>query len=109
MYIAFSNGGGIRAGLKKGHIDTAMVSAMLPFKNEVRFAVANGTVIEHILEHSVALNTPAGRFLSIDGLRFWYDPNLNPGSRVSKIEVHYGLLKEMHLICSLKAALQAGI
>ncbi len=37
-YIAFTNTGGIRAGLGKGSIDSAMVAAVLPFKNQARFA-----------------------------------------------------------------------
>ena len=86
-YIAVVNGGAIRAGLDKGPVYTENVQAILPFKNEVRYCFVNGTVIEQMLEHSVRNDGPSGGFLSVHGLRFWWDPRAKPGSRVQRAEV----------------------
>ena len=60
---------------------------MLPFSNELRFAIANGTVVKQMLEHSVRNDGPSGGFLSVHGLQFWWDPKGNPGSRVRRAMV----------------------
>jgi 2',3'-cyclic-nucleotide 2'-phosphodiesterase (5'-nucleotidase family) len=87
-YIAFSNTGGIRAGLGKGSIDSAMVAAVLPFKNQARFASVNGTIIKLMLENGVSdVAGAAGRFPAIHGLEFEYDPARPAGSRVTRVEV----------------------
>ena len=87
-YIAFSNTGGIRAGLGKGSIDSAMVAAVVPFKNQARFASVNGTIIKLMLENGVSdVAGAAGRFPAIDGLEFEYDPARPVGSRVTRVEV----------------------
>ena len=59
----------------------------VPFGNELRLAVANGTTIKAMLEHSVKDDEPKGSFLVTDGLRFWWDPTARPYSRVVKVEV----------------------
>ena len=87
-YIAFANTGGIRAGLGKGSIDSAMVAAVVPFKNQARFASVNGTIIKLMLENGVSdVAGAAGRFLAIHGLEFEYDPARPAGSRVTRVEV----------------------
>jgi 2',3'-cyclic-nucleotide 2'-phosphodiesterase (5'-nucleotidase family) len=87
-YIAFINTGGIRAGLGKGSIDSAMVAAVVPFKNQARFASVNGTIIKLMLENGVSdVAGAAGRFLAISGLEFEYDPARPAGSRVTRVEV----------------------
>jgi 2',3'-cyclic-nucleotide 2'-phosphodiesterase (5'-nucleotidase family) len=87
-YIAFTSTGGIGAGLGKGSIDSAMVAAVVPFKNHARFASVNGTVIKLMLEHGVSdVSGAAGRFPAINGLDFEYDPARPAGSRVTRVEV----------------------
>ena len=87
-YIAFSNTGGIRAGLGKGSIDSAMVAAVVPFKNQARFASVNGTVIKLMLENGVSdVSGAAGRFPAVSGMEFEYDPARPVGSRVTRVEV----------------------
>ena len=87
-YIAFTNTGGIRAGLGKGSIDSAMVAAVVPFKNQMRFASVNGTIIKLMLENGVSdVSGAAGRFPAINGLEFEYDPARPVGSRVTRVEV----------------------
>ena len=86
-YIAVANGGGIRAGLDAGPVYKEDLVAVLPFSNEVRFAVANGTVVKQMLEHSVRNDGPSGGFLSVHGLQFWWDPKGKPGERVQRVMV----------------------
>ena len=87
-YIAFTNTGGIRAGLGKGPIDSAMVAAVVPFKNQARFASVNGTIIKLMLEHGVSdVSGAAGRFPVVHGIDFEYDPARPAGSRVTRVEV----------------------
>ncbi len=87
-YIAFTSTGGIRAGLGKGPIDSAMITAVVPFKNQMRFASVNGTIIKLMLEHGVSdVSGAAGRFPAIHGLGFEYDPARPAGSRVTRVEV----------------------
>jgi 2',3'-cyclic-nucleotide 2'-phosphodiesterase (5'-nucleotidase family) len=87
-YIAFTSGGGIRAGLGKGSIDSAMVAAVVPFKNQARFASVNGTIIKLMLEHGVSdVSGAVGRFPVVSGLEFEYDPARPAGSRVTRVEV----------------------
>ncbi len=59
---------------------------IVPFGNEVRFGLINGTTIRLMLERSV-WDIPGGPFLSVQGLRFWYDPARAQGSRVQRVEV----------------------
>jgi 2',3'-cyclic-nucleotide 2'-phosphodiesterase (5'-nucleotidase family) len=87
-YIAFTNTGGIRAGLGKGSIDSAMVAAVVPFKNQARFASVNGTIIKLMLENGVSdVAGAAGRFPAVHGMEFEYDPARPAGSRVTRVEV----------------------
>jgi hypothetical protein len=86
-YIAVANGGGIRAGLEAGPVYKEDLVAMLPFSNELRFAIANGTVVKQMLEHSVRNDGPSGGFLSVHGLQFWWDPKGKPGERVQRVMV----------------------
>jgi hypothetical protein len=85
-YIAVTNGGSVRAGLKAGPVLEKALDAVLPFGNEVRFGLINGTTIRLMLERSV-WDIPGGPFLSVQGLRFWYDPVGAQGSRVQRVEV----------------------
>ena len=87
-YIAFTSTGGIRSGLGKGPIDSAMVAAVVPFKNQARFASVNGTIIKLMLEHGVSdVSGAAGRFPAVSGMEFEYDPARPAGSRVTRVEV----------------------
>jgi 2',3'-cyclic-nucleotide 2'-phosphodiesterase (5'-nucleotidase family) len=87
-YIALANTGSIRAGLGKGSIDTAMVTAVVPLKNQVRFASVNGTIIKLMLENGVSdVASAAGRFPAIAGMQFEYDPARPARSRVTRVQV----------------------
>jgi hypothetical protein len=65
-----------------------MVAAVVPFKNQMRFASVNGTIIKLMLENGVSdVTGAAGRFPAISGLEFEYDPARPAGSRVTRVEV----------------------
>jgi hypothetical protein len=65
-----------------------MITAVVPFKNQMRFALVNGTIIKLMLENGVSdVSGAAGRFPAIEGLGFEYDPARPAGSRVTRVEV----------------------
>ena len=86
-YIAFVNTGGIRATIPKGPVTLDTIKNVVPFGNELRLVVANGTTIRAMLEHSVEANEPLGSFLVPSGLRFWWDPAAKPLERITRVEV----------------------
>ena len=85
--IAFVNGGGIRATIKKGDITTANMISVHPYGNYLCSCYATGAEILDALEHSVA-NTQAiaaqdgkavgesGGFLQVSGLKFTIDTSV---------------------------------
>ncbi|SFB11195.1 LPXTG-motif cell wall anchor domain-containing protein [Lentibacillus halodurans] len=86
--IAFQNGGGIRAPIDEGPITTGEVMSVLPFGNNPVIATLTGQEIKDILEHSVR-QAPAenGGFLHVSGMRFYYDSEKEPGSRIVQMYV----------------------
>ena len=85
--IAFVNGGGIRATIKKGDITTANMISVHPYGNEHCSCYATGAEILDALEHSV-VNTAAtaasdgkavgesGGFLQVSGIKFTVDTSI---------------------------------
>ena len=85
--IAFVNGGGIRATIKKGDITTANMISVHPYGNYLCSCYATGAEILDALEHSVA-NTQAvaaqdgkavgesGGFLQVSVLKFTIDTSI---------------------------------
>ena len=85
--IAFVNGGGIRATIKKGDITTANMISVHPYGNYLCSCYATGAEILDALEHSVA-NTQAvaaqdgkavgesGGLLQVSGLKFTIDTSI---------------------------------
>ena len=86
-YIAFVNTGGIRATIPTGPVTLDTIKSVVPFGNELRLVVANGTTVRAMLEHSVEANEPQGSFLVPSGLRFWWDPSAKPLERITRVEV----------------------
>ena len=83
---AIINGGGIRAGMKKGAIAVKNVYNVLPFNNYIVAIRLTGKEIKETLEHGVsAIEKNEGRFPQVSGLTFTYDASAPVGSRVSDI------------------------
>ena len=85
--IAFVNGGGIRATIKKGDITTANMISVHPYGNALCSCYPTGAEILDALEHSV-VNTAAtaasdgkavgesGGFLQVSGIKFTVDTSI---------------------------------
>jgi len=83
---AIINGGGIRAGMKKGAIAIKNVYNVLPFNNYIVAIRLTGKEIKTTLEHGVsAIEKNEGRFPQVSGLTFTYNASAPVGSRVTDI------------------------
>lgn len=90
--IAFENRGGMRAGLEKGPITEEAVQELLPFDNSLVVATITGEDLRKVLEFSVAGDASAkiilgGKFQDVHGLKFEWNPSLEPNHRVTKVLV----------------------
>ncbi|EJU24752.1 5'-nucleotidase, C-terminal domain protein [Peptoanaerobacter stomatis] len=87
--VAITNGGGIRASIKKGDIKMGDILTSFPFTNFVVGLEVKGDVIASALEHGVdKAPEPAGKFPQVSGLTFIYDISQPSGKRVSDIKVN---------------------
>lgn len=86
--IAVYNGGGIRASADLGEITLETAVEIMAFDNEVVSLEMSGLEIIEMLEHAVS-DYPAveGKFLQVSGLRFYFDPDEDPGHRVKDVFV----------------------
>ncbi len=83
---AIINGGGVRAGMKKGSISVKNVYNVLPFNNYIVAIRLTGKEIKETLEHGVStIEKNEGRFPQVSGLTFTYNASATVGSRVSEI------------------------
>ncbi len=96
--ISIMNGGGIRADIEPGEITLGEVLTVHPFGNTISTFQASGADIIAALENGVSgirlgddgkvtRQGGAGRFPQVSGLRYSFDPNLEPGSRIVSVEV----------------------
>ena len=96
--IAMMNGGGIRADIPAGEITLGEVLTVHPFGNLVSTFDLSGADIVEALENSVSRiqltedgqiqrGGASGRFMQVSGLRFTYNPEAEPGNRVTSVEV----------------------
>jgi 5'-nucleotidase/UDP-sugar diphosphatase len=83
---AIINGGGIRAGIRKGPIRVNDVYAALPFDNYIVAVRITGKQIRSLLEYGVSgVEDEEGRFPQVAGIAFTYAPKAPKGSRVREI------------------------
>jgi 5'-nucleotidase len=95
--IAIMNGGGVRANIEPGEVTLGHVLTVHPFGNLLSTFEATGATIVAALENGVSglqveggvllRDGAPGRFPQVSGLRYSFDPNLEPGSRVTSVEV----------------------
>ncbi len=86
--VAIINGGGIRTSIKKGDIKVKDIYSVLPFNNYIVAIKLTGKEIKETLEHGVsAVEEGAGRFPQVSGIRFNYNPNNKPGSRIKEVYI----------------------
>jgi 5'-nucleotidase / UDP-sugar diphosphatase len=80
------NGGGIRAGIKRGEIKRRDVSNVLPFDNYIVAVKLSGRQVREALEYGVSgIEGGSGRFPQVSGITFSYLRSASPGARVKDI------------------------
>ncbi|MGU8572716.1 multifunctional 2',3'-cyclic-nucleotide 2'-phosphodiesterase/3'-nucleotidase/5'-nucleotidase [Clostridium perfringens] len=83
--IAINNGGGVRAPLKKGVITVGDMYTILPFDNTIVTMDMKGSDIIKALEHGIAPKDFGwGQHA---GLKFWYNPDAEPGNRITSVRL----------------------
>lgn len=87
--IVITNGGGIRASIEQGTITLGDVRTVQPFDNAFVTLEMTGAQILASLEHGVSkVETAAGQFPHVAGLKFKYDSSKAPGSRIVSVVVN---------------------
>ena len=75
--VALINGGGIRAGIKRGEVTLNDLLAVMPFGNMVCTATMTGQHLLDAMEFSVALlPDESGAFLQVSGMRYDVDASM---------------------------------
>ena len=64
--IGVSKAGAIRHAIAKGPIDEALIERILPFDDDISEGWLQGAYLQEMLEHSVSILAPHGRFLAVD-------------------------------------------
>lgn len=96
--IALMNGGGVRANIDAGPITLGEVLTVQPFSNTMATFELSGADLIAALENgvfSIVVNEDgtvsreglAGRFAQVSGMRYTYNPTLEPGSRIVSAEL----------------------
>ncbi len=89
--IALTNGGGIRASIKKGDIKKGDVISVLPFGNYVVVIEVTGQDIIDALENGIQSYPNArGAFPHVDGIKVKFDPSQEAFSRVVEVTLDNG-------------------
>ena len=88
---AILNGGGIRASKNYdagGKITYGDILSELPFNNRIVVVQIKGSELRRGLENGLSvLPRAAGRFPQVSGMRIKFDPDRDPGSRITAMEV----------------------
>ena len=88
IQIAIQNGGGLRASIDSGDITMGEIFTVLPFQNTVATFQLTGAGVLAALENGVSqVADGAGRFPQVSGMRYTWDADAEPGSRIVSAEV----------------------
>jgi 5''-nucleotidase/2'',3''-cyclic phosphodiesterase and related esterases len=86
--VAVQNGGGLRASIDAGPVTMGEVLTVLPFQNTLATFRLPGRSLIAALENGVSkVEEGAGRFPQVAGLRYVWNPEAEPGSRIVSAEV----------------------
>lgn len=89
--IAIVNGGGIRTSIPAGRITLGQVLEVNPFGNTLVVMTVTGAQVKEALENGVSqVETVAGRFPQVGGMRFSWDATAPVGSRITAVQVADG-------------------
>jgi 5'-nucleotidase / UDP-sugar diphosphatase len=84
--IAITNGGGIRASIPAGPVTVGQILEVLPFGNTLALVDISGALVKQALENGVSqVESGAGRFPQVSGIRFRFDRTKPVGERVTSI------------------------
>jgi 2',3'-cyclic-nucleotide 2'-phosphodiesterase (5'-nucleotidase family) len=90
---ALTNGGGIRATIRKGTVRAKDVYLALPFDGYVVAVRLTGRQLRQSLEHAVSgVERGEGRFPQVSGLRFTWSRSAPAGARVREVWIGEGIL-----------------
>jgi 5'-nucleotidase len=91
VQIVFQNGGGLRASIPAGQVTMGQILAVLPFQNTLATFQLSGAGVLAALENGVSdVESGAGRFPQVAGLKYAFDPAAPKGARVSDVMVREG-------------------
>ncbi|NKX44593.1 bifunctional metallophosphatase/5'-nucleotidase [Roseicyclus persicicus] len=86
--VAIQNGGGLRASIDAGEVTMGEVLTVLPFQNTLATFQLSGAGIVAALENGLSqVADGAGRFPQVAGMRYVWNPDAEPGSRVVSVEI----------------------
>ncbi len=86
--VAIQNGGGVRATIDGGEVTMGDVLTVLPFQNSLATFQLTGAGIVEALENGVSqVADGAGRFPQVSGMRYVWDADAEPGSRIVSVEI----------------------
>lgn len=89
--IAIVNGGGVRTSIPAGRVTLGQVLEVHPFGNTLVVMTVTGAQVKEALENGVSqVETVAGRFPQVGGMRFSWDATAPAGSRVTGIQIADG-------------------
>ncbi|MCL2096062.1 MAG: 5'-nucleotidase C-terminal domain-containing protein [Oscillospiraceae bacterium] len=89
--IAFISGGSIRSSIPAGDITTGHVLTVLPYSNLLVTIEISGAVILEALEHGISLYPePDGIYPQVSGLFAGFDPDREPGNRITGVSMPDG-------------------
>jgi 5'-nucleotidase/UDP-sugar diphosphatase len=89
--LAIVNGGGVRTSIAAGPVTLGNVLEVHPFGNTLFVMSVTGAQVREALESGVSqVETGAGRFPQVGGMRFSFDPKAAVGSRVKSVDVKSG-------------------
>lgn len=88
VVAAIQNGGGVRASIGAGQVTMGHVLTVLPFQNSVATMRLKGSDLVAALENGVgAVETNAGRFPQVAGMRYVWSPTAPAGRRIVSVEL----------------------
>jgi 5'-nucleotidase len=86
--VALVNGGGIRASIPAGNITLGQILEVLPFNNTVTRLDLTGEQLKQALERGVSeVESGDGAFVHVAGIRFTWNPQKAPGSRINAVTI----------------------
>jgi 5'-nucleotidase/UDP-sugar diphosphatase len=89
--LALMNGGSIRTTIDAGQITLGELIEVQPFGNTITLVTITGAQLWAALENGVSqLETVAGRFAQVAGIRYSFDAAKPVGSRVTGVEIADG-------------------